>query len=196
MGKRIGILGGTFNPVHYGHLLAAEQVRYHLKLDTVIFIPAMIPPHKKAVSLIEARHRINMLRIAVKGNPFFEVSDIEMKHKVKSYTYDTVHTLKKIYPSDTVLYFIAGSDSALTIKTWKNYPQLLRSCKFIAVDRPGYKLTGYRKKFCNQIKIISMPLLDISSSEIRTRIRKEQSIRYLLPVKVEEYIYSNKLYTK
>ncbi len=196
MGKRIGVFGGTFNPVHYGHLLAAEQVRHQLKLDTVIFIPAMTPPHKKAVSLIEARHRINMLKIAVKGNPFFEVSDIEIKRQVISYTYDTVHAFKKIYPSGTVLYFIAGSDSALTIQSWKNYTELLRSCKFIAVDRPGYKLTGYRKNFRNKVKFISMPLLDISSSEIRTRIRKGQSIRYLLPVKVEEYIYSHKLYTK
>jgi len=216
--QRIGILGGTFNPIHYGHLAAAEEVRERLKLDRVLFIPSFHPPHKQEDDFPSAAHRMEMVRLATRENATFEPSDIEIKRGGKSFTIDTIESLKKIYPDDE-LYFITGVDSFLDIQTWGSWERLLSLCTFVVLSRPGYRFADLRKiaflksaepqlseldrgqrmhvefhagKFTVYLEMI--PLYDISSTDIRGRVKEGRSIKYLLPELVETYIIKNKLY--
>jgi nicotinate-nucleotide adenylyltransferase len=215
---RIGILGGTFNPIHYGHLAAAEEVRERLKLDRVLFIPSFHPPHKQEDDVPSASHRMEMVRIATMENAMFEPSDIEIKREGKSFTIDTIIFLKKTYP-DADLYFITGVDSFLDIQTWNRWEWLLSLCTFVVLSRPGYRFAdllkiaflrpaesqvieidrGHRMHvevhagtFTVYLEMI--PLYDISSTDIRRRVKEGRSIKYLLPELVETYIINNKLY--
>ena len=218
MVQKLGILGGTFNPVHYGHLAAAEEIRDRLKLDRVLFIPSFIPPHKHEEDVPPAVHRMEMVRLAVANNPAFEASDIEIRRGGRSYTVDTIESLQNVYP-DAELYFITGLDSFLEIQTWHNWERLLSECRFVVLSRPGYGFSslgrldfmkcaredfpGFDRGVLTQsvvrsgsfiIYIEMIPTFDISSTDIRMRMKEGRSIKYLLPEAVETYIIKNKLY--
>ncbi|MFZ5597920.1 MAG: nicotinate-nucleotide adenylyltransferase [Bacillota bacterium] len=197
---RMGIMGGTFDPVHFGHLVAAEGARHHFHLDKVVFVPAARPPHKGLEDVSNPRHRLNMTILATRSNPHFEVSDVEIRRTGPSYTVDTVSHFRRLWP-DSVIYFITGADAVLEILTWHRVDQLLDMCFFIAATRPGYRLEnlsgslkGLPERCMAKISVMEVPALAISSTDIRQRVRKGMPIKYLLPEEVEEYIYSNNLY--
>ena len=186
---KIGILGGTFNPIHIGHLILVEEAREKLSLDKVIFVPAYLPPHKENGDIISAAKRMNMVRLAIRTNPFFSVSDIEIKRKGKSYTIDTLKEFKKVYPKDE-LYFITGSDLLKYLDDWKDLKQVIKVVSFIVATRPGYPL----EKIPSYIKTVAIRAVDISAFEIRKAIKKKRSFRYLVPEAVYSYITKNRLY--
>jgi nicotinate-nucleotide adenylyltransferase len=216
--QRLGILGGTFNPIHYGHLAAAEEVRDRLKLDRILFIPSSLPPHKQEEDMPSAVQRLEMVRLAISGNNHFKVSDIEVRRGGKSYTVDTIEALLPLHPG-AELFFITGLDSFLDIQTWKDWDRLLTLCSFVVLSRPGYSFVDLAKIVfmkeagrdlavldrqetaqvavkSGEIKVYleRISLYDISSTDIRTRIRQSQTIKYHLPESVEHYIIENKLY--
>ncbi|WP_053956983.1 nicotinate-nucleotide adenylyltransferase [Inediibacterium massiliense] len=198
---KIGIMGGTFDPIHYGHLVIAEQIRCEYDLEKIIFIPAGIPPHKADSCLTDGKHRYFMTLLATITNPHFEVSKIELESNEISYTIRTIEKLKKIYREDTELFFITGADAICELGTWKSVDKLSRLCKFIAATRPGMnsshvdeKIKELKQKYGTCIKKIDLPALAISSTDIRNRVSKGQSIKYLLPEPVEYYVYKNNLY--
>ena len=186
---RIGIFGGTFNPIHFGHLVLAEQAYEKLNLDKVIFIQSFYPPHKKSANIAEAKHRYNMVKLAIQSNPRFEISDIEIKRRGRSFLIDTLTQLKAMYPK-AKLFFISGSDVSDTMAKWKSIDKILSLAKFILAKRPGYRLKKYNK----DISVISITELDISSSMIRSKIKSDKSIRYLMPLRVYRYIKQKGLY--
>ncbi|KUK54407.1 MAG: putative nicotinate-nucleotide adenylyltransferase [Desulfotomaculum sp. 46_296] len=198
--KRIGIMGGTFDPVHYGHLVAAEGARYHFNLDKVIFVPAGNPPHKIPKQISGAHHRLVMTHLAVSSNPFFTVSAIEIEREGMSYTIDTVREISGLY-RDADIYFITGVDAVLEILSWKNVLELLSMCFIIAATRPGYKLVSLKEGLpglsddkLEKIIVMEVPALAISSTDIRQRIPAGKPIKYLLPENVEKYIKEHNLY--
>lgn len=186
--KRIGILGGTFNPVHKGHLRLAQDARKRFDLDRVFFVPCARPPHKRPDRLAPAKHRLAMLEVVLKGNPRFVVSDIEIKRGGISYSIDTVRRLKKLHPN-LAMYFIIGGDSIDELKSWKQIHELENLCTFIATGRPGFRVRGSSK-----VKMFKGHLVDVSSSEIRKRVAEGKSIRRLVPAAVERYITDRCLY--
>lgn len=188
---KIGILGGTFNPVHFGHLILAEGARDNLSLDKIIFIPANIPPHKDKTDIVDSNSRFKMLRLAVSGNPYFIVSSIEIKRKGISYTIDTLKALKKSFKDDE-LFFIVGSDEIKDLNNWKDIHELKKMVKFVAVMRPGCSLDNISA----EVVQINIKTLDISGYAIRKRLRENKSIRYLLPDKVREFILKKGLYKR
>jgi len=203
---KIGLFGGTFNPVHFGHLRVAEEVREAFLLDKIIFIPAGVPPLKK-YDIVEANHRLKMTELAIKDNPFFEVCDIEVKHKKPSYTVNTLTNLKKLYQGHT-LFFIMGIDAFLELKSWHRYEELLRMVDFIVMSRPGFNnlqrsefIEQKESENCFKIKnsdkkafFISVSPFWISSTILRQMLQKGKSVRYLVPEEVRKYIEENKLY--
>ncbi len=200
--KKIGIMGGTFDPVHYGHLVTAEIARHSFSLERVVFIPAGVPPHKDYSAVADYSHRFNMLRMAISGNSNFELSDIEIERQGPSYTFDTISCLKELWRS-TEFYFICGADAVLEILTWHRARELLDMCFFITATRPGFsleKLEGILRElsseYVERILLLEVPALAISSSEIRHRVGQGLPIKYLLPEKVERYIFDNGLYHK
>lgn len=197
---RLGLMGGTFDPIHYGHLVTAEGARYEMGLEKVIFIPAGRPPHKPNYHITEPWRRYTMTGLAIASNPFFQASPLEVDRPGPSYTIDTVQAISRLYP-EAQIYFITGADAVLEILTWKNVEQLLTLCRFIAATRPGYQLDELWKKLgrvsgCLKQNIFCMevPALAISSTDIRRRVREGRPIKYLLPEPVEDYITKNDLY--
>lgn len=189
----VGIFGGTFNPIHNGHLLIAEDVREKLNLDKVLFIPAENPPHKKVNNLADSCHRLEMVKLAIKGNPYFSVSDIEIKRGGVSYSIETIKTLKEVYQKGTKFFFIMGADSILEFMEWKEWESLLGLCNFVVVPRPGYECD---ESLFKNVVFLQAKMFDISSTEIRKKIEANQSIRYLVPDVVAKYIEGHKLYGK
>ena len=190
--KRIGILGGTFNPIHLGHLAVAQAAVESLYLDRVVFIPSYLPPHKTERNLASAVDRYAMVKLAVKNNPFFEACDIEIKREGKSYSIDTVNILRAKYSALTKFFFIVGADSLATLPSWQRINDILKIVTFAVVNRPS----------CNKIispisvRTIVMPERDVSSSDIRRRVLRGESIQYLVPDEVRRYIEKNQLYSK
>lgn len=191
-------MGGTFDPVHYGHLIIAEESRIEFSLDKVIFVTAGDPPHKKDYLVSDARHRREMTLMAIASNPFFECSDIEMERRGPSYTVDTIERFRQTLGSEANLYFITGADAILEILTWHEPHRLRSMCKFIAATRPGYRLEDLKQRlpaeFMDQITFLEMPGVHISSTDLRERVRSGKSIKYMVPENVENYIYTNDLY--
>ncbi|RJQ32951.1 MAG: nicotinate-nucleotide adenylyltransferase [Peptococcaceae bacterium] len=187
--ERVGIMGGTFDPVHYGHLVTAEEARYEFRLGKVIFVPAGQPPHKTTSQISDPKHRYAMTRMAITTNPYFQVSSLEMERGGISYAIDTVRQVTGLYPSAEI-YFITGADAVLEILNWKNVEDLLSLCYFIAATRPGYRLDDLKEN----IFYMEVPALAISSSEIRQRVQEGKPIKYLLPEAVEDYINKHGLY--
>ncbi|AEF94747.1 nicotinate-nucleotide adenylyltransferase [Desulfotomaculum nigrificans CO-1-SRB] len=200
--RRICIMGGTFDPIHFGHLVVAEEVRCRFALEKVVFIPTGKPPHKKNQRITDPLDRLKMVQLATADNEFFEVSRLEIDRQGYSYTIDTVRAVKALYNAEKV-YFITGADAALEIFTWKDVEELLTICTFIAATRPGFNLNSLEeslKSLPNNISKniipLEVPALSISSTDIRQRVKEGRSIKYLLPASVENYIWQNNLYTK
>ncbi len=186
---KIGILGGTFNPVHIGHLILAEEMREKLNLSRVIFVPTYLPPHKEKSDIADARHRYRMLRLAIKANKYFSVSDIEIRKRNLSYTIDTITEFKKIYAHGE-LYFISGSDLLKYLDAWKDLGEIIKMVKFIVATRPGYPL----EKIPSYISTVAIRAVDISAFEVRACVKENKSFRYLVPEAVFKYINKHKLY--
>lgn len=199
----IGIMGGTFDPIHLGHLLAAEEARERYLLERVIFVPARTPPHKEEGMLSFEEHRFMMTVIGTINNSYFTVSRIELdapNHSV-NYTVDTITRFREIFGENRKLFFITGADAILDLTTWKGYEMLLSMCEFIAVTRPGYSLSRLKGIFdsehsglLSRISILTIPGLAISSTQIRERVGQGKTIKYLTTSGVEQYILKNKLY--
>jgi len=195
-------MGGTFDPIHFGHLAAAEQVRVGFDLDRVIFIPSGHPPHKQGKQITPGIHRYVMAVLATIDHPRFEVSTIELDRPGLSYSVDTIGLLKSQLPEGSEIFFITGADAIVEICSWKDADRLLRLCRFVAVTRPGYStgsLQEIRERFGeagSRIHPYQITDLAISSSEIRERVRLGKPIRYLVPATVEHYIEKHHLYTK
>ncbi len=186
---KIGILGGTFNPIHIGHLILAEEAREKLSLDKVIFVPTYLPPHKDNSEIVSAGARLAMVKVAIKGNAYFLASDIEIKRDGRSYTIDTLKEFKSIYPQDE-LYFIIGSDLLKYLDDWKDLDEIIKMVRFVVATRPGYPL----EKIPSHISTIPIRAVDISGFEIRKAIKEHKSFRYLVPDGVFKYIDKKRLY--
>lgn len=198
--KRIGIMGGTFDPIHYGHLVTAEAALNSYHLEEVIFVPSGKPPHKKNYPVTEAEDRYLMTILAVATNARFRVSRMEIDRTGYSYTIDTIRGFKELFGQNTELYFITGADAILEILTWKNVKNLPELCQFIAATRPGFELEALDKvlkelpELKGRLHLLEVPALAISSSDIRKRVSEGRPIKYLLPETVEHYIYKTGLY--
>jgi nicotinate-nucleotide adenylyltransferase len=201
--KRIGIIGGTFDPIHYGHLVNAEGARVEFGLDKVIFVPSGKPPHKKDYHITDPEDRYLMTLLATITNPHFELSRAEIDRTGLSYTVDTIREFKTAYGGVADLFFITGADAILEILTWKNVGELITLCQFVAATRPGYSLTGLqnivstvrqKERADFTVHSIEVPALMISSTDIRHRVAGGRPIKYLLPEAVENYIFKEKLY--
>jgi nicotinate-nucleotide adenylyltransferase len=188
--KRIGILGGTFNPLHIGHLAIAEVAQEKMDLDKVIFVPSSKPPHKRITHLATAKERLEMVRLSIKNNPKFDVSDYEVKKGGKSYTVDTAQYFRKKFGDDVKLFFIVGGDAASQLHTWRNVDEIRQYVSFVVVNRPGHDDCTPEIPHHS----ITMPGLDIASSYIRRRIVQGKSIKYLVPEEVFRYIEKHNLF--
>ncbi|KAA9220145.1 MULTISPECIES: nicotinate-nucleotide adenylyltransferase [Aerococcus] len=186
--KRIGLLGGTFNPIHQGHLMVAEQVYEKLCLDRVDFMPSNLPPHVEHKETIAADKRLAMLNLAIQANDHFAIEKIELDRPGKSYTYDTMDILTTLHP-DNEYYFIIGGDMVENLPKWYRVEELMQLCHFVGVQRPGYDMPSDYN-----IIYVDSPQIDISSSYIRQSVNKGSSIRYLLPEAVRDYIDKEGLY--
>ncbi|WP_173916077.1 nicotinate-nucleotide adenylyltransferase [Halobacillus sp. Marseille-Q1614] len=186
--KRIGILGGTFDPPHIGHLLMAEYVYEQVELDEIWFIPSHLPPHKQEAA-VSAEDRLQMVKEAIKGNPHFKVNSIEMDRTGKSYTLDTMKELKRLYPEYSFS-FIIGGDMIQYLNKWHRIDELTQLVQFIGVSREGFEPGDSE----HNVKMAELPRIDISSSMIRSRAANGQSIRYTVTENVYTYIKENALY--
>ena len=193
--KRIAVMGGTFNPIHYAHLISAEQVRTGLDYDKILFIPSARPPHKVAdANIIEPEHRYQMVLLAITENPHFEVSRIEVERAGPSYTIETLKALKELYGATTELAWIIGADSLIEYKVWRDFDEVLAQCVMIATTRPNYDLNRVPLEIRKRVTAFPITGVDISATTIRERVRKGLSIRYLVPEGVQTYIDRHQLY--
>lgn len=192
--KRTGIFGGTFNPVHAGHLINLEFVRDQLQLDRILLIPAKEPVHKTINDSITPSQRLDMLKLAIEGNPYFEASSLEITRSEPSYTLYTINDMKEIYPEDE-FFLIIGSDSFNELDTWKSYAEILKIVNIAVMKRPGDpELRKDLVALSFNVIIIENPEIEISSTMIRERVKLGKSIRYLVPEPVINYIDSRGLY--
>jgi len=213
--NRVGLFGGTFDPIHYGHLSAAEEIIQTLSLNKVYFIPSAIPPHKEESNITPAADRLKMLRLAIEGNEHFDISEFELERETPSYTVDTLEHLTGAHP-DLEFYFILGNEIFNKIESWKDYRRLFELTNFVVITRPGFSDVDsnkiplalkddfrYYKKVENVISytnnardIVFTEIrgIEISSTDIRNSVKSNKSIKYLIPDKVEKYIITEKLY--
>lgn len=193
--QKIGLFGGTFDPVHVGHLIIAEFIREAIDLTKIYFIPTKIHPLKNNRFIQSAQHRLKMLELATGDNPDFLISDFELQQSGTSYTIDTIKAFLRQYPADSSeLYFLVGADNMVQFHLWKQPDELVKLCQFILFGRPGFKKTEETNSYASSFRFIEAPLLEISSTDIRKRIRQGLSIRYLVPHSVEAYIKEHALY--
>ncbi len=198
--EKVGIMGGTFNPIHYGHLLLAETARENLALDRVLFMPSGNSYMKDASLILDGGIRAQMVRLALKGNPYFFFSDLELKRKGPTYTCETLARLRSQSPQ-TQYYFILGEDNLLMLRQWRDPSFIFQNCVIAGAVRESADITRIqeeawllKEEYQADIRILPAKRIDISSTEIRARIKKGQSIRYMLPENVVEYITENRLY--
>jgi len=218
---RIGLFGGTFNPIHIAHLYIAEACRDAMELDEVVFVPAAVPPHKEVEYGVSAEHRLKMVGLAVASNASFSVSDLELTLPRPSYSIKTVELMQEKYGENAKLFFMMGMDSFLDIRSWHAAERLITLCDFVTTFRPGYPHVDLGKHhFVRDIDLFMLDMLDakerqlgkvelvsgrdlwlvsslgmdISSTEIRHRLKHRKSVKYLLPEAVESYIIQNRLY--
>lgn len=210
---KIGLFGGTFNPIHLAHLRIAEEIREAFALSKVIFIPAATPPHKPLADDLAFAERLKMVAMAIRGNPFFSVSDVEGRREGKSYSIDTLHEFRKLYPK-VEFFLIMGSDSFADFSSWKEYRTIFTCCNIVVITRPGTELSlrdalprDAAEEFCchetanvlyhrsgYSVYSLEGSLLDISSTAIRSLVRQGRSIKYLAPTTVERYIKQQRFY--
>jgi nicotinate-nucleotide adenylyltransferase len=207
-----GLFGGTFDPVHLGHLRCAEEVLELFALDTILFIPTHVQPLKTGQEILPFQHRAEMLRLAIEDNPSFAISDIEERRGGRSYSVETVRHFFDAAPKGTELYFILGQDAFHEFQMWKEWKDLLRLCNLVVMTRPGYETKnlegvlppdmmslfdyeegadGFRGPAGRFVFFRTLTLMDISSTDIRDRVREHRSIRYLVPDPVRDYILAN-----
>lgn len=219
---RIGLFGGTFDPIHIGHLRAATEVKQGFNLDQIVFIPSALPPHKTQEAVTDAADRLKMVELAVSGHSGFTASDVELKRSGPSYSIDTIDHFKRAAPKDSGIFFISGLDAFLEIDTWKSYSELLNQVAFIVIARPmfdyndlasrwsrlekfikskisdEYKFSDSSACFVHSnakpIYIFDVTALDISSTRIRELIKKDQPVKFLIPEEIESYINNRGLY--
>jgi nicotinate-nucleotide adenylyltransferase len=197
---RLGLLGGTFDPIHVGHLLMAEMACDTLSLNRVLFVPAGDPPHKQELEKISAFHRRAMVELAIAGNPHFELSLVDLERPGPHYTTDTVRLIRAEYTLATDdCFFIIGGDSLVDLPTWHNPPELVTLCRLAVIHRPGFRpdLPGLEAAIPGigaRLDWVEMPLIGISSSQIRARVQAGQSIRYQVVDAVWNYIDQHQLY--
>ena len=196
MSRRIGVMGGTFDPIHHGHLVAAEEARWQFDLERVVFVPTG-RPWQKPVGVSPAEDRYRMTVLATASNPAFAVSRLEVDHQGPTYTVDTLRRLRAAQPAGTRLFFITGADAVLQILTWKEPDQVLALAEFIAATRPGFdldRLIGQVPGAAGRVHRMEIPALAISSSDLRTRVARGAPIQYLVPDGVARYIHDHALY--
>jgi nicotinate-nucleotide adenylyltransferase len=210
---KLGILGGTFDPIHLGHLRLAEEVGESFNLERIYLIPAASPPHKGGKEVSPFNHRFEMARIAVEGSSLLDAFDLEGRRKGLSYSIETLKEFHQLYPSDLELFFILGTDSFLEIETWRDYRDLFDYAHFVVIERPGIlfgktvvQLSSLgisfkekeRGRFVSpsghEVIFMETTLMDISSTQIREKVAEGKSIRYLVPERVRCYIFDNGLY--
>ena len=201
---RLGVMGGTFDPIHIGHLVTAEEARFQFGLETVVFIPSAHPPHKTGDMQSPAGDRLRMVELAIEGNPELAVSDLEILRPGLSYTIDTLRELHRIHGAETEIYFMTGADAILEILTWKDPEELLMQGKFIAATRPGYPLyklaealpefNSAGEEAMKRVYAMEIPALAISSTDIRQRAAQGRPFRYLVAEAVWTYIVERGLY--
>jgi nicotinate-nucleotide adenylyltransferase len=191
-------MGGTFDPIHFGHLLIAEQAREAKQLDSVVFVPNGRPVFDKSHAVTDPDERFRLCSLAIAGNPWFSLSRVEIDRPGPSYAIDTVLSFRAAYPNLEALYFITGADAVLDILTWRDYNLLIDQCEFIAATRPGFRLDKLPEMLephlVNRVHFLAIPGLDISSTDIRGRVNRGQSIRYLAPDQVVDRIAEIGLY--
>lgn len=213
--QKVGLFGGTFDPIHFGHLRAAEEIKQILDLEKVYFIPSAIPPHKTQSNITDPFKRLQMIKLAIEGNEYFDISEFELNSDTTSYTIKTLQHFKQIDPEQE-LYFILGNEQFNNIESWKDYKRLFDLTNFAVITRPGFSelqsakvplalkddfryhnsienVTSYTNKD-KEIVFIEIKGIEISSTDIRSFVKSKKSIKYLVPNQVQKYILSEKLY--
>ena len=198
--RRLGVFGGTFDPVHIGHLIIAEEARARMALDRVLFVPAKVSPLKLGHTFVSGRDRLRMLELAVEDNVHFLVSDVDLHREGPSFTVDTLRAIGNQYGPQTRLFFIMGTDSLCGLNTWNRPQEILRLTRIIAVSRPGFDLDwpaleGQVPGVSSATDLLETISLGISSTDIRARLQQGLPIRYQVPAAVESYIHQHHLYT-
>ncbi len=198
---KIGIMGGTFNPIHNGHLLIGEYARTELSLDKVIYIPTGKPGHKLREDVVSGHKRYEMVNLAIKDNPYFESSSMEIDRDGITYSLDTLKELRKLFKNKADFYFIIGEDSLFNLESWKGFCELAQMCRFIVFKRKPTddrkileKISFLKNKYELRVSYLESPLMEISSTDIRKRVRQRKSIKYQVPRLIEDYIKEKKLY--
>ena len=212
MAQRLGLYGGSFNPIHGGHLIVARAIAERLDLERLVFLPSARPPHKDGETLAAPAHRAEMVRLAIEGEPVFELSDFDLTREGPSYTIDTAAHFRELHGSDAALHWIIGADSLAELTTWHRVGALVDTCRIITAARPGRhcsESSGTRERIdWNQLRtalseaqiaglkadVLETPVIEISSTDVRKRIRQGKSIRYLVPDRVRTYIEEHGLY--
>jgi nicotinate-nucleotide adenylyltransferase len=197
--QRIGVIGGTFDPIHYGHLAAAEEARVRVNLEKVLFVVALLPPHKLDEDVTPVEHRLAMVRLGIASNPHFEISLVDVDRPGPSFTVDTISMLQEQWGPDTELFFVMGLDSLVEVPTWHQPERLIRLCHLVAVSRPRFEvdlrqLEASVPGISSRVEIIDMPEVDISSSDLQRRVKEGLPIKYQVPEEVERYIIEHHLY--
>ena len=191
----IGLIGGTFDPIHIAHLIIAEAALEALSLREIVFVPAARPPHKDGGDVTPVEHRLEMVRLAIEGNSRLAVSDIEARRESPSYTIDTIREIRAGLDVGEEIYFIMGADNLVEFFTWKEPEELLAACEIVVVPRPGVSTDDADPRILDAAIVLHAPELSIASRDIRDRVRLGRAIRYLVPATVESYIDKKKLYT-
>ena len=203
MAQRIGLYGGSFNPIHNGHLIVARAVAEQVSLERVMLLPSVRPPHKGDRQLLDARHRAEMVRLAITGETLFEFSDYDLTRDGPSYTIDTVMRFREVLGPQVELHWIIGADSLSELTTWHRVRDLVEACRIVTAARPGWDAIDWTplrtilsdaQVAALQAGVLPTPRIDISSTDIRRRVREGRSIRYLVPDLVRSYIETNDLY--
>ncbi len=197
--RRVGLLGGTFDPIHWGHLIMAEEARQGAGLDQVLFLPAAEPPHKVGQAITPIGHRLQMVQLAIASHPAFALSRLDVDRPGPHYSVDMVRLFLERAPAGTEVFFLVGADSLEDMPTWKDPARLLDLCRVLAMNRPGHEpdldaLAQVLPAVRERVQVLPMPLIGISGTDIRRRVREGRSIRYLVPEEVRQYILAHGLY--
>ncbi len=197
---RIGVLGGTFDPIHIGHLIAAEEARHDLNLEQVLFAPAGQPPHKNPGEVTAVYHRVRMVELAIFSNPAFRLSRVDLDRGGRAYTVETLELLREELGPDVEIFFIIGMDSLAELTTWREPARVIKLCRLVVLNRPPYgdvDLSALEPEIpgiSERVEMVRMPGIDVASTDLRERVASGQPIRYQVPEAVERYIYGNDLY--